>query len=341
MHIDFNIDLAGYTTFGIHAKAACLATYDNIDELKSLLSNDLLPRPFFHIGEGSNLLFTKDFKGTILKCNDRQASFIIEPNGVVKVQASAGMSMDSLIVECCRKGLWGLENLSGIPGEVGASAVQNVGAYGVEAADVISEVEALDTIKSETVTFPTTEMKFGYRESVFKLAENKGRYVILSATFNLSRDFNPRLGYAHLRSMFSDDISDLTPMDVRDAIISMRDSKLPSTALYGSAGSFFKNPVITSERFDGLMKDNESLSIPHFIQHDGSVKIPAAWLIDQCGLKGATVGGAEVWQKQPLIIINKSGNATAEDVVTLESNIVSTVFRRFGITLSPEVEHIN
>lgn len=340
MHIDFNIDLAGYTTFGIHAKAACLAIYDNVDELKSLLENDILPRPFFHIGEGSNLLFTDDFSGTILKCNDRQASFIIESGGVVKVQASAGMSMDSLIVECCRKGLWGLENLSGIPGEVGASAVQNVGAYGVEASDVISEAEAFDTVQSEVVRFTNDEMRFGYRESLFKQAENKGRYIILSVTFDLKRDPNPRLGYAHLRSMFPEDTSDLTPMDVRDAIMSMRDSKLPSTALYGSAGSFFKNPVITSERFEGLMKDNESLSIPHFIQHDGSVKIPAAWLIDQCGLKGAKIGGASVWQKQPLVIVNSSGNATAEDVVSLENHIVSTVFKRFGITLSPEVEHI-
>lgn len=340
MNIEFNTDVAQLTTFGIHARAACVAHYADAGELLSLLDNTALPHPRKAIGEGSNLLFTADFPGTLLICDNVDASFVMHTGGRVDVEAAAGMSMDSLVDECCHRGLWGLENLSGIPGSVGASAVQNVGAYGVEAADVISTVTALDTATHDIVTFVASELDYGYRTSMFKQPDNSGRYIILSVTYTLTTRPTPRLGYAHLRTLLPDDLSKVTPADVRDAVISMRDSKLPSPAFVGSAGSFFKNPIVDAAVYERIANENRDVDVPHYIESDGHVKIPAAWLIDHCGLKGAKIGGAAVWHKQPLVIVNAEGNATPTDVIALEHEIINAVDSRYGIMLSPEVEHL-
>lgn len=336
--IEFNVDIAPLTTFGLHAAAACVARYTSVEELMSLLSTTHLPRPFKPIGQGSNLLFTSDYPGTLLISNAADASFIIHHNGKVLVEADAGLSMDTLIEECCRKNLWGLENLSGIPGTVGASAVQNVGAYGVEAGDVIDLVTAIDTLTLQPVDFTPDMLHYGYRDSLFKHSTAPGRYIITKVVFRLSSVPTPKLGYAHLHTLV--DPSTATPMDVRDAVISLRDSKLPSPAFVGSAGSFFKNPVIPVAQFTSLQTQVAPEEVPHYPAGDDMIKVPAAWLIDRCGLKGFTIGGAAVWHKQPLVIVNASGSATPQDVVALENHIIDTVRNRFGITLSPEVEHL-
>lgn len=343
IRIERDIDVARITTFKIHARAAAIAHYDTPEELFTILSDASLPRPMKHIGEGSNLLFTDDFPGTLLHCSARTAYFS-NPNadGELYATATAGFVMDKLCLVAADRGYWGLENLSGIPGEVGASAVQNVGAYGVEAADIIKMVSALDT---ETLTirkFSPHELDYGYRDSFFKHPENRGRYIVTEVTFVLSTTDAPKLEYAHLDSFVKERCGNerITPMAVREAVVAMRDSKLPNPAETGSAGSFFKNPVVDRKIYERICAENPDSKVPHFDLPDNKVKIPAAWLIDQAGFKGASIGGAEVWQKQPLVIVNRTGEATSADVVALETAIRQRIANRFGITLSPEVEHI-
>ncbi len=342
IRIDRNIDVAPITTFGIHAKAAAIAHYNTTDELIRILCDSSLPRPLKHIGSGSNLLFTADFPGTLIHCSER-AAYFTKPNeyGEIFATATAGFVMDKLCLVAADKGFWGLENLSGIPGEVGASAVQNVGAYGVEAGDIIKVVHALDTSTLEERSFSPHELDFGYRDSFFKHPENRDRFIVTEVTFALSTEAAPKLGYAHLDSLVRERCGDpITPMAVREAVISMRDAKLPDPSVTGSAGSFFKNPVVDRRVFEQICSDNPDVTVPHFDLPDNKVKIPAAWLIDRAGFKGRRTGGAEVWTGQPLVIVNITGNATGADVVSLEMAIKTEVNLRFGIDLSPEVEHL-
>lgn len=340
--IERNINAAAITTFGIKANVAVLAQYDNTEDLLGILSDDTLPRPFKHIGAGSNLLFEGDFDGTLIHCSNRSAYFREPENDEVIVTASAGFIMDKLCLVAASKGYWGLENLSGIPGEVGASAVQNVGAYGVEAGDLIVMVKAIDMSTLEERLFSAHEMEFGYRDSIFKQPENRGRYLITEVTFKLSTLPAPNLGYANLQAEV-DELSGtggITPMIIREAVIKTRDSKLPNPTEIGSAGSFFKNPVVDKSIFDNISRKYPDVTVPHYPSGEGKIKIPAAWLIDQSRFKGKTLGGAAVWQKQPLVLVNLTGNATSADVLGLEKDIIDTVSERYGISLSPEVEHI-
>ena len=246
--------------------------------------------------------------------------------------------MDELIEQCATSGIWGLENLSGIPGEVGAAAVQNVGAYGVEACDLIEEVECYDITEHRFVSFKMVECGYAYRHSMFKLPQNKYRYIISAVTFRLTSNRTPRIEYGSLKNEFVDsDISTLSPLDIRKAIIRVRNSKLPLVEEVGSAGSFFKNPIVPIEVLETIQCSDAT--VPHYLTENG-VKIPAAWLIDKCGLKGYEHGGAAVWHKQPLVIVNLSGNASATDIVELENIIIEKVRSKYRVELSPEVEHI-
>lgn len=334
-----DIDVAGITTFGIHAKAACAAYYNTLGELAELLADKHLPRPIKHIGSGSNLLFTCDFPGTLLI--SAIGTTITEERGdgrgTVDVTASAGVGMDALCRDMAQRGIWGLENLSGIPGTVGASAVQNVGAYGVEAGDLIESVDAIDIATRQPCSFTHDDMQFGYRHSIFKTAMMRDRFIITRVHFRLTSIPSPHLGYANLQSAVG---AAPSAMQVRDAVISIRDSKLPDPNKTGSAGSFFKNPVITSGHFRRIEAMYPGEKVPHFIVGDDAVKVPAAWLIDRAGCKTMTEGGASLWPTQPLVIVNTVGTATASDILTLERRIISAVDNRFSITLSPEVEHI-
>ena len=294
---------------------------------------------------------------------------------VVFVSVGAGVVFDDFCNWAAKEGLWGVENLSYIPGEVGASAVQNIGAYGVEVKDVIRKVYCYDTVEEEFVNFSVEECGYGYRDSIFKNPEIKGRYIITHVVFALSRDPQPKLDYGHLRDAvaeaaslsndprlpdgrhplagggmsFTSDttsaIARLTPSLVRRVIIKIRKEKLPEPSVMGSAGSFFKNPVVSQDHFARIeaaakAEIGPDYKVPHYDLPDGTVKVPAAWMIEQCGWKGKRSGGAAVWEKQPLVIVNYTGEAYPEEIIGLERRIVESVRKKFDIELHPEVDHI-
>lgn len=327
-----NYDLSAHNTFRMKVKCALYIEYQTIDELKSL-DFDSLPQPVMSIGEGANLLFTGDFKGTVLHSAINYIKYFDVGADNVPVAVGAGVNWDTLVAKTCADGLWGLENLSAIPGSVGACAVQNVGAYGVEAGDVIAGVTCWDTDKKEKISLKAEECRFGYRDSIFKDPEMKGRYIITGVLFRLSRTPKPKLEYKGLQNL-----QPLCPQDVRDAVIAIRDAKLPDPKKIGSAGSFFKNPVVSALQFASIAQGYDT--VPHYLLEGGFVKVPAAWMIEQCGLKGASVGGAMVHKTQPLVIINESGEASPADVLALEEKVITAVRERFGVELHPEVEHI-
>ena len=333
-------DLTKMNTFGMKVKARCFIEYDSVADLVDIEFEELA-RPVLHIGGGSNLLFTDDFKGTVLHS---KINFIeILDNGLVSV--GAGVVFDDFCAWAAKEGLWGVENLSYIPGEVGASAVQNIGAYGVEVKDVIRTVYCYDTVEEEFVSFDVSECGYGYRDSIFKDPEIKGRYVVTHVVFALSREPMPRLEYGHLREAVEAAGAMLTPELIRKVIIKIRKEKLPEPSVMGSAGSFFKNPVISAEHFQKIESAAKAefgaeYKVPHYDLPDGMVKVPAAWMIEQCGWKGRRSGGAAVWEKQPLVIVNYTGEAYPEEIVGLEKRIVASVKAKFGVDLHPEVDHI-
>lgn len=384
-----NYDLSNHNTFGMKVKCALYIEYESVSELMSL---DLkaLPQPVFHIGAGSNLLFKGDFPGTVLHSGIKFIKYVDMGLDEVLLTVGSGVVFDDFIANVAGNGLWGPENLSLIPGEVGAAAVQNIGAYGVEAKDIISGVVCLDTLDWSKTVFKVGECGYGYRDSRFK--HERGRYIITSVLFKVTRKYSPKLDYGGVRAALNipaeyspaaDPLNSygLSPLAVRDAIIGIRRAKLPDPAVLGSAGSFFKNPVISREHFERIVaaesicggaapkspaapdlptsplcgsvpvsavRSEERIensasanpSIPHYDLPDGTVKIPAAWLIDRCGFRGKTLGGAQVYEKQPLVIVNASGCASPEDILALENQILAKVKEKYDIDLHPEVDHI-
>ena len=370
-------DLTKMNTFGMKVKARCFMEYDSVADLVDIEFEELA-RPVLHIGGGSNLLFTDDFKGTILHskinfieildgcqqvsgasirhCEEQRDVAISSP---VLVSVGAGVVFDDFCAWAAKEGLWGVENLSYIPGEVGASAVQNIGAYGVEVKDVIKAVYCYDTVEEEFVSFGVEECEYGYRDSIFKDPEVKGRYIVTHVVFALSRTPNPRLDYGHLKEAVESAGTEVTPSLIRRVIIKIRKEKLPEPSVMGSAGSFFKNPVITEEHFAKIEAAAKAelgadYKVPHYVLESSTrhceeqsdvaichmVKVPAAWLIEQCGWKGRRSGGAAVYDKQPLVIVNYTGDAYPEEIVGLERRIIASVKAKFNIELHPEVEHI-
>ena len=309
MKIERNISLLPYNTFGIDAKAKLFIEYYSLDELRQVLKEHKGER-ILHIGQGSNLLFTTDFNGVILHSGMARARFLDDET----VEAQNGLRLDDLIAQLTDMQYCGMEKLSLIPGEVGASAVQNVGAYGMEAKDVIVSVKTLDIETLEERVFSNEECRFGYRDSVFK-HELKGKYIVTSVVYHVSK-------------------GDATK--TREEIIETRNGKLPKVGEVGSAGSFFMNPFVPEEQANELLKLYPDM--PHFETPQG-VKIPAAWLIEQCGWKGKTLGGAQVWPKQALVIVN-ANHATAQDIIDLAAAISRSVKEKFNITINPEVNYI-
>ena len=451
-------DLTKMNTFGMKVKARCFIEYDSVADLVDIEFEELA-RPVLHIGGGSNLLFTDDFKGTILHSKINFIEVLDEAppiheamgghgfsnhpcgtlstddglssdsesedchfdraersSGKVLVSVGAGVVFDDFCAWAAKEGLWGVENLSYIPGEVGASAVQNIGAYGVEVKDVIHKVYCYDTLEEEFVCFDVEECEYGYRDSIFKDPEVKGRYIVTHVVFALSRTPQPRLDYGHLKNavlsaygecqsapetpsqvnlgpspypgvgkcpLRTNDTSpedmnchsdrakrveeSLTPSLIRKVIIKIRKEKLPEPSVMGSAGSFFKNPVITAEHFARIeaaakAEHGPDCKVPHYVipsispvipsispvipseaegrVEESLIKIPAAWLIEQCGWKGRRSGNAAVWDKQPLVIVNYTGEAYPEEIIGLERRIIASVKSKFDIDLHPEVEHI-
>ena len=319
-------------------KVSCRA-YVEISDPEDLLSLDFdtLPQPIFVMGGGSNLLFTKDFPGTVLHlCNK---GYTVLPDSLVRV--GAGVVFDDFCAWAAAQGLWGPENLSLIPGEVSASAVQNIGAYGVEAKDIIDTVHAFDRTTRTFVDIPGSACGYGYRTSLFKTSW-KGRYIITAVTFHLSTTPEPKLDYGGVRRALGD--REPSPQVIRDTIIGIRREKLPDPEEIGSAGSFFCNPVIEREHFERIVaiaraENGPEYEVPHYDVGE-RVKVPAAWMIDQCGFKGARLGGAQVYPNQPLVIVNASGEATPEEIIALEKRVIGTIRDKYGIELHPEVEHV-
>ena len=353
-------DLTKMNTFGMKVKARCFIEYDSVADLVDIEFEELA-RPVLHIGGGSNLLFTDDFKGTILhsKINfieilDAETRHSEEQGDVaisskVLVSVGAGVVFDDFCDWAAKEGLWGVENLSYIPGEVGASAVQNIGAYGVEVKDVIKTVYCYDTIDEEFVNFDVEDLEYGYRDSAFKDPEIKGRYIVTHVVFALSRTPQPKLDYGHLKEAVychsERSEESLTPSLIRKVIIKIRKEKLPEPSVMGSAGSFFKNPVISAEHYARIeaaakAEYGADCKVPHYDLPDGTVKVPAAWMIEQCGWKGKRSGNAAVYDKQPLVIVNYTGEAYPEEIISLERRIISSVKAKFDVELHPEVDHI-
>ena len=339
-------DLTKMNTFGMKVKARCFMEYDSVADLVDIEFEELA-RPVLHIGGGSNLLFTDDFKGTVLHSKINFIEIIEESSDDVLVSVGSGVVFDDFCDWAAKEGLWGVENLSYIPGEVGASAVQNIGAYGVEVKDVIRKVYCYDTVEEEFVNFAVEECEYGYRDSIFKDAEVKGRYIVTHVVFALSRTPQPKLDYGHLNEAVKTAAGEgaLTPALIRRVIIKIRKEKLPEPSVMGSAGSFFKNPVISAGHFARIeaaakAEYGPDYKVPHYDLPEGAIKIPAAWMIEQCGWKGKRSGNAAVYDKQPLVIVNYTGDAYPEEIIGLEKRIIESVKKKFDIALQPEVEHI-
>ena len=345
-------------TFGMKVKARCFIEYDSVADLVDIEFEELA-RPVLHIGGGSNLLFTDDFKGTVLHSKINFIEIINDKADQVLVSVGAGVVFDDFCDWAAKEGLWGVENLSYIPGEVGASAVQNIGAYGVEVKDVIKTVYCYDTVDEEFVNFDVEDLEYGYRDSAFKDPEIKGRYIVTHVVFALSRTPQPKLDYGHLKdavlsasaSLPSDTdaeqdlLVNVTPALIRKVIIKIRKEKLPEPSVMGSAGSFFKNPVISAEHYARIeaaakAEHGADYKVPHYDLPDGTVKVPAAWMIEQCGWKGKRSGNAAVYDKQPLVIVNYTGEAYPEEIIGLEKRIIASIKAKFDIELHPEVDHI-
>ena len=376
-------DLSRHNTFRMKVRCALYLEIEKEEELLKLDWN-ALPQPVMVLGGGSNLLFTGNYPGTVLHMAVGEpplgglvhprtsvgggARWIQVPEGDAgdngrgrsersersssegsfshcEVTIPAGVVFDEFCAWAAQEGLWGPENLSLIPGECGASAVQNIGAYGVEAKDIIAGIRAYDRLEGKFVDIDPADCEYGYRTSRFK-TEWKGRFVITAVTYRLSKEPRPVLDYGGVRKALeaAGHTGELTPQIIRDTIIDIRRKKLPDPEEMGSAGSFFCNPVLSKEHFANIeaiaREDNgPDYQVPHYEVGD-RIKVPAAWMIEQCGFKGRRLGGAQVYPNQPLVIVNASGEASPEEIIGLEQQVIDGINAKYGITLHPEVEHV-
>lgn len=333
-----NYNLLNHNTFGISGNCRRFVEFDNVDELqacvRSITAED---KPLLIIGGGSNLLLTRDFPGLVLHSAIMGREVVKESDGKVWLRCGSGETWDDIVDYAVEKGWHGAENLSLIPGEVGASAVQNIGAYGAEAKDLIAKVEAVEIATGNVVEFSNEDCRYAYRQSRFK-NEWKDHYVITYVTYCFSLDFCPDLDYGNIRHALEEQgISKPTAQQLRQTIINIREAKLPDPKVTGNAGSFFMNPVVGHDVYERLAAQYEGM--PHYVVDADHIKIPAGWMIEQCGWKGASLGRAGVHDRQALVLVNRGG-ATGEEVVTLYKRIIEDVRAKFGIEIHPEVNVI-
>lgn len=337
-YTDYSIK--SHHTFGMDVKAKHFIEYDSIEDLLIVLSklrNEGSETTWMHIGSGSNLLFLAlEYEGTILHSNIKDYSIVDENESNIFLRVGSGVVWDELVEYVVAQGWGGMENLSLIPGEVGSSAVQNIGAYGVEVKDLIVSVEAIDVSLLTERTFSVEECKYAYRQSVFK-NELKGKFVVTHVTYRLEKNPHFNLEYGNIQKEI-DVIGRGTSLDsIRQAIINIRNAKLPDPKVLGNAGSFFMNPIVPREIYEKINKNYPQM--PYYKVDDNFIKIPAGWMIEQCGWKGRSLGRAAVHDKQALVLVNLGG-ATGEEMETLCKAIQEDVFRRFGVTIHPEVNFI-
>lgn len=331
-----NYSLLRHNTFGIDVSTRYFVEYDTESELQELLKSDLLrENKTLSVGAGSNLLFLDDFKGVILHSCILGIEQLAQEGSSIYLRVGAGVVWDDLVAYCVQNQYYGMENLSLIPGEVGAAPVQNIGAYGVEAKDLITKVECVELSSGNKKIFSNKDCEFSYRGSVFKRAL-KGKYIVTHVHFNLQVSSELSINYGSL-ALEVEKQGALNLTNVRKAIIAVREAKLPDPKNLGNAGSFFMNPVIGVEQFKSIQKDYPG--VPHYLLSESAVKIPAGWLIEQCGWKGESLGPVGVHHLQALVLINRGG-ATGTDVVRLSDAICNSVREKFEIVISPEVNFI-
>ncbi len=336
MHITKQAALKTYNTFGLDIKASELSICSDVESLVSTIDHLIYnPQPHLVLGGGSNLLFSSDYEGLIIHPTIGGIEVINEDAQNVWIEVGAGVEWDQLVEHCVNNNWFGIENLSYIPGNVGASPVQNIGAYGVEVKDCIESVKGIYLSDSKPFSLNNSDCHFEYRNSIFK-KELKNKTVIVSVVFKLQKSGELNLSYGPVKAEF-DKKNDASIMALRNTIIEIRKSKLPEPEEYGNAGSFFKNPIIDKATFDALIDKNPS--IPSYKLNSDSFKIPAGWLIDQAGWKGKSIGGAAVHKDQALVLINK-GNALPSDIIQLSNNIIENIGEKYNIKLEPEVNII-
>ncbi len=336
--MQFHHSLKNYNTFGIDVKARQFVDITTTKQLKEVLRENNDKLPLFVLSGGSNMLLTKDVDALVLYLNTKGIQKIKEDEQHVWLEAQAGEIWHDFVLHTLAQNLGGLENLSLIPGKTGSSPIQNIGAYGVEIKDTFHSLEALNLATLEVETFSNADCKFGYRESVFK-NDLKGKYIITSVTFKLKKaPHTLHTTYGAIQQELNTmNVQNPTIKDVSNAVIAIRQSKLPDPKEIGNSGSFFKNPIISKELYQQLITKNPE--IPHYPVNETEVKVPAGWLIEHSGLKGFRKGDAGVHTKQALVLVNY-GNASGQELIDLAHFVQQTVFEKFGIMITPEVNII-
>ncbi len=327
-----NHSLLSYNTFGLAVQARYFFEYEMVSDLQTFLQTDVAKNnALYAVGQGSNLLFTKSFDGVVIHANNNYFELLAEDDNMVLLKVGAGVVWDELVAYCVQRNWYGAENLSLIPGTVGAAPVQNIGAYGVEVKDIIEAVLGVD-LQSEVQLLTNEACHFAYRDSIFKKSL-EGKFFVTDVVFRLSKNEAYNLNYGDINEALThyDEISLAT---VRKAIIAIRESKLPDPKVLGNAGSFFKNPHVSKEKLSSLQQAYPG--IPYYQLTEDEVKIPAGWLIEQAGWKGKRLGRAAVHDNQALVLVN-TGDADGLEILRLSEAICSSVIEQFDIQISPEV----
>ena len=331
--IQRNAQLKGYNTFGISAIASGFGTFQSVEELRTLLKERTAFNNLLILGGGSNILFTKDVDALVLRNEITGIEVVEETPDFVILKAGSGVVWHDFVMHTVDNNLGGIENLSLIPGSVGASPMQNIGAYGVEIKDVFESLEAVNIETGEMRTFTAQDCKFGYRESVFK-QELKNQFVITHVSYRLSKNPVLQTSYGAIKDELAAQGNEPSIKNISDAVISIRNSKLPNPKDLGNAGSFFKNPVVTTDFANNLATQYPDM--PKYPQADGSMKLAAGWLVEQAGWKGKRVGDCGVHVKQALVLVNY-GAATGNEIYHLSSAVLQAVKDKFGVELEREV----
>ncbi len=337
MFLKENHSLQPYNSFGIDVSAALFAELHHVDDLYNAISNGLLNRNHLLLGGGTNVLFTKDFEGVVLQNNIKGISIESETDDHVLITANAGEQWHHLVMFCVERNWGGIENLSLIPGTVGAAPMQNIGAYGVELKQVFHSLSAINLETGQLHSFDQDACKFGYRQSVFK-HELKGKYFIHTVSIRLQKKPAVNISYGAIKTVLAESgITEPSIKDVSNAVMSIRQTKLPDPALLGNAGSFFKNPEIEMNLFEAIKI--EFPQMPGYPLSEKLTKVPAGWLIEQCGWKGKRVGNTGAHKDQALVLVNYGG-ATGNEIYELAMQIKKSVKDKFGIEIQPEVNII-
>ena len=327
-----NHPLRDLNSFHVEERAERVITFDQKEDLEQIFAEGHTLDNWYVLGGGNNILFTRRFGGTLIKPVGKNITIKANLDDSVIVEAEAGVEWDDMVEWSVERELWGMENLSLIPGTVGAAPVQNIGAYGAEAKDVIERVHYYDAKERRHHTMGNAECRFAYRESIFK-HELRGKAIITSVEFRLSKSQQPSLGYGDLAKEV-EARGRVTLKNIREAVCSIRRSKLPDTAVLGNAGSFFKNPIVNKDVSERLKQEYENM--PVYPVSEQNCKLAAGWLIDQAGLKGYRQGNVGVHERQALVLVN-FGGATGKEVISLSELVRERVKEKFGITIDPEV----